>query len=193
VTTTAVVLVVCALTVAFFALVVLGTLRELMVARTEINAVLRVLGEEQAPAVLQQRLPASVRERLPIQALGTPGRRVILAVAEGCGSCNAFLRTLANGRSASLAGSVTCVVEAKGADSELVGLAERISGNVIVDRAGAVLSDLDIRTTPAMLVVDTASETVIGHHTGPDGAWLENALRSGENGYGIHTVAGASA
>lgn len=171
----------CAAFSAFLALVVLGALRELSIARTEVDALMRVLAAPSPPSFLQQRLPGSLRGRLSSAVASGASRHVLLALSESCGGCTTLLRSLEE-RIAdlpSLADSVSCVLAVSTPQSPLVALARRSSNNVIVDTDRSIFDQLEIGATPSMFAIALPDSTVVGHKVGPDLTWLEQALHQG--------------
>ena len=177
---------VCAAIVAFFALVVVGTLRELSIARTETNALMQILVSPSPPSFLQRVLPDAIGQVLFNGHNEKDGgtSHVLLALSEQCSSCNSFLRALEERAAArpTLSQSVTCVLRVSSKRSPMLKLADRVSRQVIVDETGELFHALEVSATPAMFAVDTTSETVLGHKLGPDMVWLEQAL-DGANGH----------
>jgi hypothetical protein len=158
--------------VAFFALVVLGMMRELSIARTETDALMRILTSPAPPTFLADQMPDAIRRQLP--SPNGRHRHVLLALSESCGSCSDFLASIEDGGADRE--SLTCVVRVSSAESPLAQLARRVAGTVIVDEKGDLFDKLQVTVTPAMFAIDARTGTVVGNKVGPDSVWLDTAL-----------------
>jgi hypothetical protein len=167
----------CAALLAFVVLLVLGMMRELAIARSETDALMRILLQDAQPSFLHAQLPAAIQQLLPPP--NGHRHRVLLALSDGCGSCRAFLESLSQHDDGRLAAGLTCLLKVSTHRSPLVKLARRLTDGVVVDHKGELFKKLEVSSTPAMFVIDNTDGTVVGHKLGPDAMWVDEVLREG--------------
>lgn len=154
-------------------LILLGTIRELVIVRSELRSVspesrtwLSLVGRE-APEALRGMWGGL--ESPPV----INGLRVVVFVAEGCEACESLLDGLASTSDYYVMERVAVVASPSNADAWSQRL--RSLGCPVVEDSGEMFEALRILATPTCVVISRKGE-IVDYRIGGDAAWIKGTV-----------------
>lgn len=158
-------------------MLILGVMRELVIARSEVTALSQLITRPPAPSYVGTVLPEAVVRKLKL----IPGARrepqAILFLASGCGQCESLMSELAEAIHDGLlaAAGIHCIIAARSDSDPLVRSAAALS-NVAVDLTGQVLQTAQVYGTPMQIAFWSDTFQVFSYKFGGDVEWLHLIL-----------------
>lgn len=165
--------------VGFLVLVQLGTMREVVVLRSQLASFSQLVMQPPEPSWLETgRVPAQLREQHTQLAASDDECLAFVFVESGCPSCRVLVAECAAERSADLAARVAFVVLDKPHNSdEAPGINETLTENgfrYIRDPDSSLLHAAGVHGTPTAVLV--THNTAVAYKAGVDLQWLMKQL-----------------